>query len=98
MKLFKMLILTLGLSAVLSAGNIYNVDHYHPRSEPSGLYIVSFNYGNYFYKYRVYCPSATVREITSGTWGKSRKAYQEDRVRFRSSRVVREAVDYVCGP
>jgi len=97
MRLHKALMIVIGLSALLSARNIHNIDYQHPRSEPQGLYIVGFNYAGYFYQYRIYCPSATVREITNGSWGTARKAYQEDRRNFRNVRVVREAVDYVCG-
>lgn len=97
MKLFIGLIFFMSFSTTLVARNIYNIEYQHPRSEPRGLYIVSFNYSDRYFEYRVYCPRGDVRNITNGRWDKARKAYQEDRVRFRSQRVVREAVDYVCG-
>ena len=97
MKVLIGLIVMIGISTTLTARNIYNVDYIHPRSEPKGLYIVSFQYDNLYYQYRVYCPKADVRNITNDRWGKTRKAYKEDRVQFRNKRVLREAVDYVCG-
>jgi hypothetical protein len=97
MKLWVGFIIVASLSTVSAARNIYNIDYIHPRSEPKGLYIVSFNHDGRYSKYRVYCPNGDVRNITDGRWGRVRKAYQEDRVRFGSRRVVREAVDYVCG-
>jgi len=97
MKLLVGLIILVSISTVSTARNIYNIDYRHPRSEPKGLYIVSFNHDDRYSEYRVYCPRGDVRNITDGRWGKVRKAYQEDRVRFGNRRVVREAVDYVCG-
>jgi hypothetical protein len=99
MKLLVGLLLMVSFSSILTARNIYNIKYQHPRSEPNGLYIVGFNYNtnsNYF-QYRVYCPTGDIRNITDGRWGKARKAFQEDRIRFNNRRVVREAVDYVCG-
>ena len=97
MKLLSTFIIVVSLSSILMARNIRDVDFIHPRSEPRGLYIVTFNYADYYYEYRVYCPNGDVRNITNGRWSKARKAYQEDRIRFNNLRVVREAVDYVCG-
>ncbi len=97
MKILATFIALVSLTSVLSARNIYNIEYAHPRSEPKGLYIVTFNHGSSYSEYRVYCPNGDVRNITNGKWGKARKAYQEDRIRFNSRRVVREAVDYVCG-
>ncbi len=97
MKLLITLILIVSFSSILTARNIYNIEYQHPRSEPKGLYIVSFNHDGRYSEYRVYCPRGDVRNITNGKWGKARKAYQEDKIRFNNRRVVREAVDYVCG-
>lgn len=96
MKLSKIVILAVTLIGILSARNIKNVDYYHPKSEPKGLYIVDFKYENRYFQYRVYCPTGDVRNITNDRWGKARKAYQEDRIKFDSIRVVREAFDYIC--
>lgn len=97
MKILTGLILLVSISSVLTARNISNIEYVHPRSEPRGLFIVSFIYDNRYLEYRVYCPNGDVRNISNGRWGKARKAYQEDRMRYGSRRVVREAVDYVCG-
>jgi len=97
MKLLTALILLVSFSSILTARNIHNIEYNHPRSEPKGLYIVTFSHDNRYSEYRVYCPNGDVRNITDGRWDKARKAYQEDRIRFNNRRVVREAVDYVCG-
>ena len=71
---------------------------HHSPSEPRGLYIVTYasRYDESLQKYRVYCPTGMVREITNGSWQKARKAYQEDRVKYGSKRVVRQMFDFVC--
>jgi len=92
----KVIILLVVLSVSIFARNIYDYGRYHPKSEPRGLYIVDFSYSGYNYSYRIYCPNGDVRNITRGKWGKARKAYMEDKVKFRSLRVVREAFDYTC--
>ncbi len=97
MKILTSLLLIMSLSSISEARNIYNIEYKHPRSEPKGLFIVGFNHDNRYSEYRVYCPNGDVRNITNGKWDKARKAYQEDRLRFGSRRIVREAVDYVCG-
>jgi hypothetical protein len=86
----------ISLSAGLVASGVEVTSYIHPPSEPSGLYVVDFNYGGVGYTYRIYCPSAEVRDITGGHWGKSRKAYQEDSIYFEGARVVRVAYEQVC--
>jgi len=71
-------------------------NYHHPQSEPNQLYIVSFDYGNISKTYRMYCPTGMVRDISNESWKKSRKAYQEDKVKFGSKRVVRQIFDEVC--
>jgi hypothetical protein len=77
---------------------VYIYDVYHPASEPNGLYIVTFDtyYDKSPQEYRVYCPTGMVREITGGKWRKARKAYKEDRLKYRSNYVVRRVFDAVC--
>jgi len=93
------LFLIVGLE-LLSANSksVYIYDVYHPASEPNGLYIVTFDtyYDKFTQKYRVYCPTGMVREITGGKWRKARKAYKEDRLKYRSNYVVRRVFDAVC--
>lgn len=97
MKLFKIILIFLSFTVISSANtNVIVNDYYHPQSEPRGLYIVDFTYDNSYYTYRMYCPTGMVRDITGGSWGKDRKAYQEDRIYFGGARVVRSAFDAVC--
>ncbi len=84
------------VGSVLAANGAYVRNYYHPQSEPRGLFIVDFEYRGVGYTYRMYCPSGEVRDITGGSWGKARKAYQEDHIYFEGARVVRSAFDQVC--
>lgn len=89
------LVLTSGLFAYTKVW-IYSVRH--PVSEPEGLYIVTFEslYDNGLRKYRIYCPTGMVRDITGGKWRKARKAYMEDRVKYGSKMIVRKVFEDVC--
>jgi hypothetical protein len=68
---------------------------FHPKSEPRQLYIVTFRLNEKIKKYRVYCPTGMVRDIT-GKWKKARKAYSEDNIRYENKRVLRKVFDTVC--
>lgn len=79
-------------------------NYFHPNTEPKGLYIVNFDYYDYeispMYKkkltYRVYCPTKTVRDITSGKIDKARTAIQEDRHYFGNQNVLQAITKQVC--
>jgi len=85
-------------STVYAKNDVWIEDVYHPRSEPPELYIVTFvtRYDREVQKYRMYCPTGMVREITGGSWQKARKAYREDRLKYGSKRVVRKVFDEIC--
>ncbi len=76
--------------------NLKIINYTHPKSEPDQLFIVNFSYENKIKTYRVYCPSEEVRDITNSKWGKARKAYVEDKVRYENKRVIRQVVDKIC--
>lgn len=96
MKRFKFMLIFLALTVLSSAGPSILSGYYHPKSEPRGLYIIEFNYYGVEYKYRLYCPTKQVRNISGGRWGKSRSAYNEDRRYFDGDRVLRSAYNEVC--
>lgn len=97
-----------GLCAFSSASfanqNFIIHNYFHPNTEPKGLYIVNFDYYDYeispMYKkkltYRVYCPTKTVRDITSGKIDKARTAVQEDRHYFGNKNVLQAITKQVC--
>jgi len=62
------------IDLVTNGGGVILKSTKHPKNEPEGLYIVDVKSGGKLQTYRVYCPTKMVREITNGTWGKSRKA------------------------
>jgi hypothetical protein len=84
------------LSANYIAVRIYDIKH--PRSEPRGLYIVDFksDLDRTVRRYRIYCPTGMVRDITHGKWKKARKAYLEDHYKYGGNYVVREVFETVC--
>ena len=47
-------------------------------------------------RYRIYCPSSNVREITGGRWDKARKITTEDRYK-NANGVLIDAFNSVCG-
>jgi hypothetical protein len=71
-------------------------NYYHPVSEPAQLYLADFLYGNRSKTYRIYCPTGMVRDISNGGWKKARKAFEEDRIKYGSKRVVRRVFDQIC--
>ena len=75
--------------------NVLILNWYHPSSEPKQLYIVDFKYNGKIKKYRVYCPTGMVRDITR-KWKKARKAYSEDKIRYRNKKVLREVFKSIC--
>ncbi len=75
------------------------INSYHPKNEPAGLYIVDLEVGDSYsmpMTYRVYCPTSTVRNITNGKWGKSRKVYDEDRIKHNGSGIFTDGFNQVC--
>lgn len=72
------------------------INFYHPKSEPKQLYIVDFKYENRTKKYRVYCPTGMVRDISNGKWKKAREAYSEDKIKYGNKRIIRQVFDEIC--
>jgi hypothetical protein len=76
--------------------------YHHPPKEPKGLYLVTFRivdtYTDRFWQlqYRVYCPTAMVRNISNSTWGSSRSALEEDHKSFFGGKIMRRVVYEIC--
>jgi hypothetical protein len=75
---------------------VYNISH--PNKEPKGLYIVDFYnpYTTKRHKYRIYCPTNAVRDISENKMGKSRTAEKEDKVRYSNQNIMRKVLFETC--
>ncbi|SES85730.1 hypothetical protein [Thorsellia anophelis] len=83
--------------------NISIISSNHPASEPKGLFIVDFRVENTTsgnsndFKYRLYCPNLTVRDITPGQkTGELTTVEQEDATVFNNYPVLAQVSSSVC--
>ncbi|WP_238787378.1 hypothetical protein [Thiospirillum jenense] len=82
--------------------DLRDVRSYHPPNEPLGLFITSFQVADLNtnrvkdYKYRIYCPTKRVREITDNQWGKDRYLLDEDTTRFNGALIIAEVIVSIC--
>lgn len=83
--------------------NISVISSTHPASEPKGLFVVDFRVQNAVsgnsndFKYRVYCPNLTVRNITPGQkTGELMTVAQEDAMTFENYPVLAQVSNSVC--
>jgi len=71
---------------------------YHPPKEPAGLYLVDIEMGDSYSiqkRYRIYCPSAQVRDISGRKWDKARDILVEDRLK-RANGTIIDAYNQTC--
>lgn len=97
MKKIKEIMLGIFILTNINYGEVIKL--YHPKGEPKGLYIATLHLGDSYYvekKYRIYCPTSTVRDITKVKWGKARTVWEEDNIVFNGEGYLFEDFKEIC--